>query len=111
MEAKARLNGINQLLADVYGENTRISSLLSDYLNDEQFDQIKNEKIDDFLDLFLFSIRCRFATISNGMRLYSILSDRYGLVVYPPKHWRRLAIHWVFPANVSVNCRRRLYIG
>ncbi|MGI5878775.1 MAG: sigma factor-like helix-turn-helix DNA-binding protein [Christensenellales bacterium] len=79
MDLKRRMHCINRLLADVYGVDIRISSLLSDYLNPEQLECIKTQKLSDFLSFMLFGIRCRFVTAANGMRLYTILSARYGL--------------------------------
>lgn len=76
---KERLNCVNQLLADVYERDIRISSLLADYLDAAQLKCIKVEKLDAFLSMMLFGVRCRFVAITEGMRLYSILSARYGL--------------------------------
>ncbi|NLG37238.1 MAG: hypothetical protein GX549_04425 [Clostridiales bacterium] len=79
MDLKRRMHCINRLLADVYGVDIRISSLLSDYLNAEQLEYIKTQKLSDFLTFMLFGICCRFVTAADGMRLYTILSARYGL--------------------------------
>ncbi|TYO92298.1 sigma factor-like helix-turn-helix DNA-binding protein [Desulfallas thermosapovorans] len=85
MDTKRQLYGINRLLADVYGENIRISALLADYLDAAQLEFIKTEKLAEFLRMMVFGIRCCFVTIAGGMRLYSILSARYGLEGEAPR--------------------------
>jgi len=79
MNTNNYLRSINRLLSDVYGEEIRISSLLNDYLDTKQIAILKNEKLDEFIFLLLYGIRCRFASLADGMRLYSIMSDYYGL--------------------------------
>lgn len=79
MDTKTRLDSLNRLLADVYGYDVRISTLLEAYLSPAQLACLKAECLDDFLRALCFAIGCRFATVPKGMRLYAILSARYGL--------------------------------
>ncbi len=47
------LNSINRLLSDVYHRDTRISTLLTGYLDKRQMQLIKTEKLDEFLQMVL----------------------------------------------------------
>lgn len=85
MNARQKLSRINSLLTDIYKKDIRISTLLLGYLNDEQLKQIKLEKLDEYLTLFLFGVRCVFANANDGIRQYSIISAYYGLEDGVPK--------------------------
>lgn len=79
MDANLRLDAINRLLADLYGCDARISRLLRDDFDTDVLKRLREEGLNDFLRLFVYALRCRFATLSDGTRLSFILSARYGL--------------------------------
>lgn len=79
MTVKKQLISINNLLTDVYQQDTRISDLLCSYLQPEQLSLLKADKLEGFLKLFLYGLQCRFAYSANGLRTYNIIYALYGL--------------------------------
>ena len=73
---------LNRLLSDIYGHETRISSLLkAGSLGQEHLQELKKpENLSTFVDLFIFSLQIKLSTgYIAGERLFYILNERYGL--------------------------------
>ena len=79
-DLKAAASGINDLLADIYGEKKMISEILLAYgITEEQVQILKTERSIQFYENIRLALSCRFASYSKGMRLFNVILRRYGL--------------------------------
>ncbi|MDR1965484.1 MAG: hypothetical protein LBQ36_02130 [Synergistaceae bacterium] len=79
MDVKNQLDAVERLLFDVYESDVSLGAMLEGYLSDGQLNSISTERAGEFLRMFLYGVRCRFASTAGGMRLYSVLSGNYGM--------------------------------
>jgi DNA-directed RNA polymerase sigma subunit (sigma70/sigma32) len=80
MDVKTQLSGLEELLAIIYGEDTRLSLLLRE-LGFEQYqvDQLQNGQLESVVTQLLEVIHKRLTSDSGKDTYYQILSRRYGL--------------------------------
>lgn len=80
MDIKTRFSGLEQLLGIIYGNETRLSTLLGE-LGFERFqiEQFQNGHREAVVDQFLGVIHKRLTSDSGKDTYYQILSRRYGL--------------------------------
>jgi hypothetical protein len=80
MDFKIQLAGVNELLSVIYGEETRLSSLLGELgFEESQVEQLKDEHLESVVSQFLEVIHKRLTSDSGQDTYYQILSRRYGL--------------------------------
>ena len=80
MIIKDELLKFNAFINDVYGEQIRLSDILSKHsLSKEEIECLKTEGIEQLLDNIDFALKCKFVSTSNKLRLYKIICKRYGL--------------------------------
>jgi hypothetical protein len=80
MDVTTRFSGLEQLLGIIYGNETRLSTLLGE-LGFERFqiEQFQNGQLESVVDQFLEVIHKRLTSDSGKDTYYQILSRRYGL--------------------------------
>lgn len=80
MDLKTRFSGLEELLGIIYGNETRLSTLLGE-LGFERFqiEQFQNGHLESVIDPFLDVIHKRLTSDSGKDTYYQILSRRYGL--------------------------------
>jgi hypothetical protein len=80
MDVKTRLSGLEELLAIIYGEDTRLSLLLRELgFGQQQIDQLQNGQLESVITQLLQVIQKRLTSDSGKDTYYQILSRRYGL--------------------------------
>jgi DNA-binding Lrp family transcriptional regulator len=92
MDVKTRYAGLEELLAVIYGHDTRLSLLLRE-LGFEQYqvDQLQNGELESLVTQLLQVIRKRLTSDSGKDTYYQILSRRYGLDGEPPQQLSAIA--------------------
>ncbi len=92
MDVKTRFSGLEQLLGIIYGNETRLSTLLGE-LGFERFqiEQFHNGHLEAVVDQFLGVIHKRLTSDSGKDTYYQILSRRYGLDGEPPQQLSAIA--------------------
>jgi DNA-binding Lrp family transcriptional regulator len=80
MDVTTRLSGLEELLRIIYGNDTRLSTLLGE-LGFERFqiERFQNGQLESGVDQFLEVIHKRLTSDSGKDTYYQILSRRYGL--------------------------------
>ena len=80
MDVKTQLSGLEELLAVIYGEDTRLSLLLRELgFGQYQVDQLQNGQLETVVTQLLDVVRKRLTSDSGKDTYYQILSRRYGL--------------------------------
>lgn len=80
MDFKVQLAGLNELLSVIYGEETRLSALLSEVgFEESQIEQLKDGHLESVVNQFLEVIHKRLTSDSGKDTYYQILSRRHGL--------------------------------
>ena len=80
MDIKTRLSGLDELLAAIYGNDTRLSTLLRELgFEQSQINQLQNGYLESVVSQFLEVIHKRLTSYSGKDIYYQILSRRYGL--------------------------------
>ncbi|MGZ9223442.1 MAG: hypothetical protein ACXW4Q_15155 [Anaerolineales bacterium] len=80
MDVNTRLSGLEELLAVIYGSDTRLSTLLRELgFEESQVAQLQNGQIESVVSQFLEVIHKRLTSDSGKDTYYQILSRRYGL--------------------------------
>ena len=80
MDSKIQLAGLNELLSVIYGEETRLSTLLAELgFEPAQIEQLKDQHLESVVNQFLEVIHKRLTSDSGKDTYYQILSRRYGL--------------------------------
>lgn len=92
MDFKTQITGLNQLLAVIYGEQTRLSDLLRDLgFEQEQIEQVRDQHLEAIVTQFLDVIHKRLTSDSGMDTYYQILSRRYGLDGEAPEQLSAIA--------------------
>ena len=79
-DTKKTIVGLQELLANVYGEKRLISDMLiSVGLSEENINTLKKEALFNFCENIKFALVCRFLHFQGGQRQHDILVRRYGL--------------------------------
>lgn len=80
MDFKIQRAGVNELLSVIYGEETRLSSLLGELgFEQSQIEQLRDQHLESVVSQFLEVIHKRLTSDSGQDTYYQILSRRYGL--------------------------------
>ena len=80
MDVKTRLSGLDELLAIIYGNDVRLSTLLSELgFERVRVEQLQNGHLETVVEQFLEVIHKRLTSDSGKDTYYQILSRRYGL--------------------------------
>jgi DNA-binding Lrp family transcriptional regulator len=80
MDVKTRLSGLEELLAIIYGEDTRLSLLLRELgFGQHQVDRLQNGQLESVITQLLDAIHKRLTSDSGKDTYYQILTHRYGL--------------------------------
>jgi hypothetical protein len=92
MDVTTRFSGLEQLLGIIYGNETRLSTLLRE-LGFERFqiEQFQNGQLESVVDQFLEVIHKRLTSDSGKDTYYQILSRRYGLDGEPSQQLSAIA--------------------
>ena len=92
MDVKTRFSGLEQLLGIIYGNETRLSTLLGELgFHRLQIEQFQNGHLEAVVDQFLDVIHKRLTSDSGKDTYYQILSRRYGLDGEPPQQLSAIA--------------------
>ena len=92
MDVKTRFSGLEQLLGIIYGNETRLSTLLGEMGFERfQIEQFHNGHLEAVVDQFLGVIHKRLTSDSGKDTYYQILSRRYGLDGEPPQQLSAIA--------------------
>ena len=92
MDVTLQYSGLEQLLAIIYGQETRLSLLLRDLgFEQHQVDQLQNGQLASIVTQFLEVIHKRLTSDSGKDTYYQILSRRYGLDGEPPQQLSAIA--------------------
>lgn len=92
MDAKIRFSGLEQLLGIIYGNETRLSTLLGELGFDRfQIEQFQNGHLESVVDQFLEVIHKRLTSDSGKDTYYQILNRRYGFDGEPPQQLSAIA--------------------
>ena len=80
MDVKTHLSGLEELLAVIYGSDTRLRTLLRELgFEEAQVTQLRNGQLESIVVQFLEVIHKRLTSDSGKDTYYQILSRRYGL--------------------------------
>lgn len=80
MDFKTQITGLNQLLAVIYGEEIKLSTLLRDLgFEHEQIEQVREAHLESVVAQFIEVIHQRLTSDSGMDTYFQILSRRYGL--------------------------------
>ncbi|MEW6029418.1 MAG: hypothetical protein AB1554_08040 [Chloroflexota bacterium] len=80
MNFKTQLDGLNDFLKMVYGEETCLSTLLRELgFEQTQIDQLRDQHLEALVGAFLESVHKRLTSDSGKDTYYQIISRRYGL--------------------------------
>lgn len=80
MDFKVQLAGLNELLSVIYGEETRLSTLLAELgFEPSQIEQLKDSHLESVVGQFLGVIHKRLTSDSGKDIYYQIICRRYGL--------------------------------
>ena len=92
MDVKTRFSGLEQLLGIIYGNETRLSTLLGELgFHRLQIEQFQNGHLEAIVDQFLEVIHKRLTSDSGKDTYYQILSRRYGLDGEPQQQLSAIA--------------------
>jgi hypothetical protein len=92
MDIKIRFSGLEQLLGIIYGNETRLNTLLGEAGFDRyQIEQFQNGQLESVIDQFLEVIHKRLTSGSGKDTYYQILSRRYGLDGEAPQQLSAIA--------------------
>jgi DNA-directed RNA polymerase sigma subunit (sigma70/sigma32) len=93
MDFKSQLAGLNELLGVVYGEETRLSTLLGELgFEPAQIEQLRDQHLESVVSQFLEVIHKRLTNEAGKDTYYQILSRRYGLDGEPPEQLSSIAV-------------------
>jgi len=80
MDAETRLSGLEELLEVIYGNQTRLSNVLSELgFERAQVEQLQDGHLESVIDQFLEVIHKRLTNDAGQDTYYQILNRRYGL--------------------------------
>ncbi|HEU0296947.1 MAG TPA: hypothetical protein VFR47_29685 [Anaerolineales bacterium] len=97
MDFKSQLAGLNALLCVVYGEETRLSTLLGELgFERAQIEQLKDQHLESVVSQFLEVVHRRLTNDAGKDTYYQILSRRYGLDGEPPEQLSSIAVRQGF---------------
>jgi hypothetical protein len=92
MDVTTRSTGLEQLLGIIYGNETRLSTLLGEVGFDRyQIEQFQNGHLETVVEQFLGVIHKRLTSDSGKDTYYQILNRRYGLDGEPPQQLSAIA--------------------
>src|SRR6266498_5354229 len=97
MDVQLQLSGLNELLAVIYGNDTHLSTLLSELgFGRSQVEQLQDGHLESVVAQFLEVIHKRLTSDSGKDTYYQILSRRYGLDGEPPQQLSVIAEKYGF---------------
>jgi hypothetical protein len=106
MDVKTQLSGLEELLAVIYGSDTRLSTLLGELgFEEAQVTQLRNGQLEPIVVQFLEVIHKRLTNDSGKDTYYQILSRRYGLAGEPREQLSAIAEKY----NYSPEYLRQLF--
>jgi hypothetical protein len=86
MDFKTQLNGLNQFLTDIFGEETRLSGLLANLgFEQTQIELLRDQHLDPVVSEFIDFVHKRLTSQSGKDTWFQLLSRRYGLDGEPPE--------------------------
>lgn len=102
MDFKIQLEGLNELLSVIYGEETRLSTLLSELgFETAQIEQLRDEHLESVVNQFLEVIHKRLTSDSGKDTYYQILCRRYGLDGEPHEQLSAIAVKHGYSADYT----------
>lgn len=102
MDFKAQLDGLNELLSVIYGEETRLSTLLVELgFEPLQIEQLKDQHLESVVNQFLEVIHRRLTSDSGKDTYYQILCRRYGLDGEPREQLSMIAEKYKFSTEYT----------
>lgn len=79
MNIRQQVDGLNSFLTEVFGAETRLSSILNGLgFNDQQVELIKTSHLENVITEYLDAIEKRMLEWLDGEELFNVLSRRYG---------------------------------
>ncbi|HEX9385763.1 MAG TPA: hypothetical protein VF918_05545 [Anaerolineales bacterium] len=106
MDFKTQLAGLDELLSVIYGDEMRLSTLLSELgFEQAQIEQLHDAHLEPIVRQFLEVIHKRFTNDSGRDTYYQILSRRYGLDGEPREQLSAIAPKY----NYSSEYLRQLF--
>ena len=106
MDFKTQLTGLDELLSVIYGDEMRLSTLLSELgFEQAQIEQLHDAHLEPIVHQFLEVIHKRFTSDSGRDTYYQILSRRYGLDGEPREQLSAIAPKY----NYSSEYLRQLF--
>jgi len=106
MDFKAQLTGLNELLSVIYGNEMRLSTLLSELgFEQSQIEQLRDQHLEAVVAQFLEVIHKRLTSDSGKDTYFQLLSRRYGLDGEPKEQLSAIAEKH----NFSPEYTRRLF--
>ena len=92
MDFKTQLTGLNELLSVIYGNEMRLSMLLSELgFEQSQIEQLRDQHLETVVAQFLEVIHKRLTSDSGKDTYFQILSRRYGLDGEPKEQLSAIA--------------------
>lgn len=80
MDFKSQLTGLNELLSVIYGDETRLSTLLEELgFEQSQIEELRDQHLESMISQFLDVVHKRLTSDSGKDTYYQILNRRYGL--------------------------------
>lgn len=80
MSLKEQIEGINNLLTNMYHKETRLSTLLLGLgFRDDQIDTLRHHHLEQLVKVFISVLKENIGSKSDGERLYKIVNCRFGL--------------------------------
>lgn len=97
MDFKTQLAGVNELLGVIYGEETRLNTLLGELgFEPSQIEQLRDQHLESVVNQFLEMIHKRLTNDAGKDTYYQILSRRYGLDGEPHEKLSSIAVRHGF---------------
>jgi hypothetical protein len=83
-ELRVRIEGLNHLLTELYGRDTRLSTLLADLgFSERQISALKQTDLIELVDCTIHVLMDSLGTRRDGARLCTVVVDRFGLLGAP----------------------------
>jgi hypothetical protein len=93
MDFKTQFAGLNEFLTVIYGEETRLSTLLDSLgFEKSQLQYLRDKHIEPVVSQFIEVIRQRLTNESGKDRSYQVLARRYGLDGESPETFEAIAL-------------------
>ena len=80
MNLKTQLSGLNEFLTEVYGAETRLSTILANMgFSSQQIGKIRDLHIEQIINLYISFVQERLLSGRDGERLFRIINHYFGL--------------------------------